>query len=133
MKNNWHKTFLEIAKLISYHSKAKNNKVGCVLVKDNKIISIGYNGTPHGFSNICEINGVTKKEVLHAESNCISKCAKSTESSYNSILYVTLSPCIECAKLIIQSGIKEVYFFEQYRDDAGLKLLKKANIKYYKV
>lgn len=133
MKNNWHKTFLKVAELISYHSKAKNNKVGCVLVKDGKIISIGYNGTPHGFSNICEIKGVTKKEVLHAESNCISKCAKSNESSDNSILYVTLSPCIECAKLIIQSGIKEVYFLQKYRDELGLKLLKKAKIKYYEV
>ena len=129
----WHNTFMKIAGIISNHSYAKRSKVGAILVKDKRIISIGYNGTPHGFNNTCEMKNETKKEVLHAESNCITKCAKSNESSENSILYVTLSPCIECAKLIIQSGIKEVYFKEKYRDDSGLKLLLKAKIKYYEV
>ncbi len=128
---NWNKTYINIASLIAKHSKAERNKVGAILVKDNRIISIGYNGTPSGFDNCCEENGITKKEVLHAESNCISKCSRSNESSENTILYVTLSPCFDCCKLIIQSGIKEVYFREKYRNLSGLKLLKKANIKYY--
>lgn len=135
MKNNksWNLTFIKIAELVSYHSYAKRNKVGAILIKDNRIISIGYNGTPHGFDNNCELNNRTKPEVLHAESNCITKCAKSNESSNNSILYVTLSPCIECAKLIIQSGIKKVYFKKKYRDNSGLMLLKAAKIKYYEI
>lgn len=125
---DWHYTYLEIAKLISNHSKASRKKVGAILVKDGRIISIGYNGTPKGFDNTCEIDGKTKKEVLHAESNCISKCAKSTDSSENATLYVTLSPCIECAKLIIQCGIKEVYYCEMYHEVDGIDLLQKAKI-----
>ena len=126
--NNWHYTYLEIAKLISAHSKAERKKVGAILVKDGRIISIGYNGTPSGFDNTCELNGITKSEVLHAETNCISKCTKSTESSEGAILYVTLSPCLECAKLIIQCGIKQVYYSETYHETDGIELLKKANI-----
>ena len=130
LKNNmdWHYTYLEIAKLISKHSKAERNKVGAILVKNNRIISIGYNGTPSGFQNSCELNGITRPEVLHAESNCLSKCARSIESSEDAILYVTLSPCLECAKLIIQCGIKEVYYNEAYHKVDGIELLKKANI-----
>jgi dCMP deaminase len=128
---NWHNTYLEIAELIGRHSKAERNKVGAILVKSNRIISIGFNGTPSGFDNACEIENITKPEVLHAESNCISKCAKSTESSEGATLYVTLSPCFECAKLIIQCGIKEVYFTKKYRKDDGIELLKKANISCY--
>lgn len=128
--NRWHGTFLHIAHLIGQHSYCERSKVGAILVKDNRIISIGYNGTPSGFDNTCEIDGVTKPEVLHAESNTISKCARSTESSEGSILYVTLSPCLECAKLIIQSGIKEVYYNDAYRDTKGLELLTKAGIKH---
>lgn len=130
---NWNITYLEIAKLISYHSKAERKKVGAILVKDGRIISTGYNGTPSGFDNACEIDGTTKPEVLHAESNAIAKCAKSTENSNDSILYVTLSPCIECAKLIIQCGIKEVYYLEKYRESDGLELLQKANINCYEL
>lgn len=128
--SDWHKTYLEIAKLIANHSHANRKKVGAILVKAGRIISTGYNGTPSGFDNNCEIDGVTKPEVLHAESNAIAKCAKSVESSEGAILYVTLSPCFECCKLIIQSGIKEVYYSEIYRDPSGLDLLKKANIHY---
>lgn len=128
--NNWHKTYLEIAQLIGNHSYAERKKVGAIIVKAGRIISTGYNGTPSGFDNICEVNGTTKPEVLHAESNAIAKCAKSVESSEGSVLYVTLSPCFECCKLIIQSGIKEVYFSEMYRDPSGLELLSKANIYY---
>jgi dCMP deaminase len=101
-------------------------------VKDGSIISHGYNGTPHGFENICEDKVddelVTRKEVLHAESNAISKVAKSTNSSDGSTLYVTLSPCYECSKLIIQSGINRVVYKEQYRRSEGIDLLIKAGI-----
>jgi dCMP deaminase len=130
---NWHNTYIEIAETISKHSKAERKKVGAVLVKNNRIISIGYNGTPSGFDNTCEENGITKKEVIHAESNCITKCARSNESSDGSSLYVTLSPCMECSKLIIQSGIKEVFYKEEYRDTDGIKLLNKANINCIKI
>lgn len=126
-----HKSYIQICNIIANESKANRYKVGAILVKDGNIISMGYNGTPSGFDNECEDeNGNTKVEVLHAESNAITKCAKSTKSSENSILYCTLSPCVECAKLIVQSGIKEVYFKEFYRDSKGLILLSKANIKY---
>lgn len=126
-----HKSYIQICDIIANESKANRYKVGAILVKDGNIISMGYNGTPNGFDNCCEDeDGNTKAEVLHAESNAITKCAKSTKSSENSILYCTLSPCVECAKLIIQSGIKEVYFKEFYRDTKGLILLSKANIKY---
>lgn len=134
-KNNsdWNITYLEIAKLIGQHSKAVRRKVGAILVKDGRIISTGYNGTPSGFDNQCEEFGVTKPEVLHAESNAISKCARSTESSEDASLFVTLSPCIECAKLIIQCGIVAVYYSETYRDTSGLDLLTKANIYHAKI
>jgi dCMP deaminase len=127
--NKWHNTYIQIASTIALHSYANRNKVGAILVKDNRIISMGYNGTPSGFDNNCEDDyNTTKAEVLHAESNCISKCAKSTESSNGSTLYVTLAPCLECSKLIIQCGIKNVYYKEEYRNKEGLILLKKANI-----
>ena len=128
-----HECYMDIAKTIAMSSKSKRKKVGCIIVKQNNIIAIGYNGTPSGFNNNCEKNGVTKKEVLHAESNAISKCSKSTYSSEGATMYVTLSPCIECSKLIIQSGIKRLFYNEKYRDDEGLKLLKKAKIKCYEI
>lgn len=127
-KYSWHKSYLEIARIIGNHSYAENLKVGAILVKDGRIISTGYNGTPHGFDNICEIDGVTKPNVLHAESNAIAKCARSVESSEDSILYTCASPCIECAKLIIQAGIIEVYYSQFYRSQAGLDLLTEAKI-----
>jgi dCMP deaminase len=131
---NWHKTYLDIAQLIALHSKAQRKKVGAILVKNDRIISIGYNGTPAGFDNNCEIDEhTTKPEVLHAESNTIAKCAKSVESSDGAILYVTLSPCFECCKMIIQCGIKEVYFSEYYRTTDGLKLLDQAKIFYAQI
>ena len=123
--------YMSIAEIISKRSTAIKKKVGAVIVKDNSIISYGYNGTPSGFSNMCEDeNGKTKPEVLHAESNAISKVSKSTFSSDKATLYVTMSPCIECAKLIIQSGIVKVIFKEYYKDTSGLELLKRANITY---
>jgi len=100
-----------------------------LLVKDKMIISDGYNGTPSGFENVCELeDGTTKPYVLHAEANAITKVAKSGNSSLGATLYVTASPCLECAKLIIQSGIKRVVYSEKYRLDDGLKLLERANI-----
>ena len=117
-----------MCELIAQHSHAIRAKVGAVLVKDSRVISVGYNGTPKGFDNKCEDENGTKLEVLHAESNAITKCAKSTESSEGATLYISLSPCIECAKLIIQSGIIRVVYKEKYRDDSGILLIMKAGI-----
>jgi dCMP deaminase len=133
-KVNWHNTYINVARLISEHSKAERKKVGAILVKQGRIISTGYNGTPSGFDNNCEDEeGNTKKEVLHAESNAIAKCARSVESSEDADLYITVSPCIECTKLIIQCGIKRVFFSEYYRDISSLELLKQAGILYEKI
>jgi len=126
--------YMNIAKEISTLSHAIRKKVGCVIVKDKQIISTGYNGTPTGMSDVCEdLNGNTVPYVLHAESNALTKLAKSTNSSDNSILYVTLSPCLECAKLIIQSGINTVKYCEEYRDITGLEFLKSNNINVEKI
>jgi len=121
--------YLQMADIWSKNSYCKRKKVGALIVKDRMIISDGYNGTPMGFENICEEeSGNTKPYVLHAEANAITKVAKSNNSSENATLYVTTSPCMECSKLIIQSGIKRVVFSEKYRDDTGLNLLKRAHI-----
>ena len=121
--------YLEMAAIWSQNSYCKRRKVGALLVKDKMIISDGYNGTPSGFENICEDeNNVTKPYVLHAEANAITKVAKSNNSSEDSTLYVTTSPCMECSKLIIQSGIKRVVFCNRYRITDGLDLLKRAGI-----
>jgi len=121
--------YLEMAKIWAKNSYCKRRQVGALLVKDKMIISDGYNGTPSNFENICEDkNNKTKPYVLHAEANAITKVAKSNNSSENSTLYVTSSPCIECSKLIIQAGIKRVVFTEKYRLDDGLQLLERANI-----
>lgn len=127
-----HKLYMDIAQTVSKSSYCKRTKVGCIIVKNDNIIGIGYNGTPSGFDNNCECDNVTKQEVLHAESNAIAKCAKSTISSLGSTMYCTLMPCYNCAKLIIQSGIKKVIYKEDYRDDSGIKLLTKANIEVLK-
>ena len=104
-------------------------QVGALIVKNQRIISDGYNGTPSGFENVCEdTNNVTKPYVLHAEANAITKIARSNNSSDGATLYVTASPCIECAKLIIQAGIKRVVYSEKYRLEDGLDLLKRAGI-----
>lgn len=121
--------YMTIAEIMSKRSYCIRKKVGCVIIKDNMIISDGYNGTPTGFENVCEDeNGNTKQFVLHAEANALTKLAKSTNSSTNATLYVTMSPCYECSKLIIQTGIKKVIFKEKYRIEDGLDLLKKAGI-----
>ena len=126
------KTYLSMAFEWSKLSKAIRKKVGCLIVKDGMIISDGFNGTPSGFDNNCEIwdneKWITKAETIHAESNAISKLAKSTQTSDGSTMYITCSPCMECSKLIIQSGIKRIVFGEVYRLDNGIKLLKDAGI-----
>ena len=143
--------YLRMARIWAENSYAERRKVGCLIVKDNMIISDGYNGCPSGFENKCEdtryvdekrcklcgrehcegcdnIETCTKPYVLHAEANAITKLAKSNNSSEGATLYVTLSPCIECAKLIIQSGITRVVYIEKYRITDGLELLKRAGI-----
>ena len=111
------------------NSYCKRRQVGALLVKDRMIISDGYNGTPSGFENICEDeNGVTKPYVLHAEANAITKVAKSGNNSKGATIYVTASPCMECAKLIIQSGISRVVYRDEYRLTDGVDLLRKAGI-----
>ena len=121
--------YLEMAAIWAKNSYCKRRQVGALIVKDRMIISDGYNGTPSGFENICEDeNGVTKPYVLHAEANAISKVAKSGNSSEGSTLYVTASPCLECAKLIIQAGIKRVVYRDEYRLTDGIDLLKRAGV-----
>lgn len=148
--------YMQMAYQIAKLSYAKRRRVGCVIVKDTQIISTGYNGTPHGFDNGCEEDQikeienenhkrvleekgyscddaccskeVTKREVLHAESNALAKISKSTLSSEGADLYTTTCPCFDCAKLIIQSGIKRVFYSEDYRDMSGVALLKQAGI-----
>tara|TARA_B100001109_G_scaffold228668_1_gene204072 strand:+ start:385 stop:774 length:390 start_codon:yes stop_codon:yes gene_type:complete len=110
-------------------SHCERKKVGALIVKDGMIISDGFNGTPSGFDNYCEDEqGYTKWYVLHAEANAILKVAKSTNSCQNAVLYITLSPCKECAKLIHQSGIKRLVYIKQYKDTSGLKFLEKAGV-----
>ncbi len=121
--------YLRMAQIWAENSYCKRRQVGALLVKDKMIISDGYNGTPVGFENVCEDDDDhTKPYVLHAEANAITKVAQSNNSSYGATLYVTSSPCIECAKLIIQSGIKRVVFGEIYRLTDGIDLLKRAGI-----
>lgn len=123
------KRYMRMATIWSENSYCARRKVGALIVKNKMIISDGYNGTPAGFENICEDdNGVTKPYVLHAEANAITKIARSGNSSEGATLYVTASPCIECAKLIIQAGIKRVVYAEKYRLEEGLDLLRRANI-----
>lgn len=154
---NFDDKYIKISQIWATNSYAKRKKVGAIVVKNNRIISDGYNGTPTGFPNECEeaycdsaencqnrfySNNCSNCEhcktrsipyVLHAEANAIAKLAKSTESGEDSTLYVTMSPCLECAKLIIQTGIKRVVYLEDYRIDDGIKLLKDAGIEVCKI
>lgn len=120
--------YLRMAKIWAENSYCKRRQVGALVVKNQMIISDGFNGTPSGFENVCEENDVTKPYVLHAEANAITKLARSHNSSNDATLYVTASPCLECSKLIIQSGIKRVIYGEQYRLSDGIDLLKRAGI-----
>ena len=117
--------FINIAKEIGTLSHCTRSKVGAVLVKDGNVISFGYNGTPAGMNNGCEENNVTKDEVIHAEMNAILKAAKSGNAVDGSTLYLSLSPCQNCCKLIIQSGIKRVVYLEAYRDLKPIEFLSK--------
>lgn len=121
--------YIQMAQIWAQNSYCKRRQVGALIVKDKMIISDGYNGTPAGFENVCEDeNNITKPYVLHAEANAITKVAKSNNSSENSTLYVTTSPCMECAKLIIQAGIGRVVYCNKYRITDGLELLMRAGI-----
>ncbi len=121
--------YMRMARIWAENSYCERRKVGALLVKNKMIISDGYNGTPSGFENKCEDeNNVSKSYVLHAEANAISKIARSHNSSDGATLYVTASPCIECAKLIIQAGIKRVVYGEAYRIMDGVELLERAKI-----
>lgn len=123
------KAYLKMALEWGKLSHCKRKQVGALIVKDRMIISDGFNGTPTGFDNCCEDeNGATKWEVLHAEANAILKVASSTQSAKNATLYITLSPCTQCSKLIHQAGIKRVVYAKAYKDDAGIKFLEKAGI-----
>ena len=127
-------SYMEMASVWARNSYCKRRQVGALIVKDRMIISDGFNGTPSGFENVCEDeNGVTKPYVLHAEANAITKVAKSGNNSDGSTLYVTSSPCLECSKLIIQSGIKRVVYQEEYRLSDGIDLLRKAGIEVVKL
>jgi len=123
------KRYLRMASVWAENSYCKRRQVGALIVKDKMIISDGFNGTPSGFENICEDeNDLTKPYVLHAEANAITKVAASSNSSKGATIYVTAAPCIECAKLIIQSGIERVVYSEKYRVEDGCDLLKRAGI-----
>lgn len=121
--------YLRMARIWAENSYCERRKVGVLIVKDKMIISDGYNGTPAGFENVCEDeNHLTKPYVLHAEANAITKIARSGNNSEGATLYVTDAPCIECSKLIIQSGIKKVFYARQYRLTDGIDLLQRAGI-----
>jgi len=134
MKEKFKRAYMKTAQTFAELSSAQRLQVGAIVVKDDRIISIGYNGMPAGWSNICEDitkDGTlkTKPEVLHAESNAIAKLAKSNETGNGATLFVTHSPCLECAKLIFQSGISEVLFLKEYRDNTGVLFLQKSGVK----
>ena len=126
--------YMDIAERVSLMSYAKRSKVGGVLVRGINIISFGWNGTPKGFDNNCEdSDNNTKPEVIHAEMNIIAKCASQGINCSDSTIYLTLSPCYECAKILIQSGIKKVVYKEQYRKTLGIELLEKSGIEVIKI
>lgn len=121
--------YLRMARIWAENSYCRRRQVGAIIVKDKMIISDGYNGTPVGFENVCENeDGLTKPYVLHAEANAITKVARSNNSSEGATMYITASPCLECAKLIIQSGMRRVVFSELYRITDGIDLLERAGI-----
>ena len=137
MKPKFQKLYNNIAHEVAKMSHARRLQVGAVIVKDDRVISMGYNGMPAGWENNCELtqeDGTlkTKPEVLHAESNAIAKLAKSNDSGANAELFVTHAPCMECSKLIFQSGISRVYYSADYRDDSGVKFLKQSGVEVIK-
>lgn len=142
MKQKFIDLYMDWARRVAQLSYARRLNVGAVVVKDDTVISYGYNGMPAGWDNNCEdviqyeddtVSLKTKPEVLHAESNAIAKLAKSTNSGKDADIFITHSPCIECSKLIYQSGIRRVFYGENYRDDAGIKFLEKSGVEVLKV
>jgi dCMP deaminase len=143
MKDKFIKTYMDVAESFAKLSSAVRLQVGAIVVKDDRIISIGYNGMPSGWDNECEdtfhhhelgtCTTVTKAEVLHAETNAIAKLAKSSESGLGATMFVTHAPCIDCAKLVYQSGIDTVYYKNDYRSTQGLDFLTKSNVNLVKV
>lgn len=128
-QNKYDRAYLRIAREWGQLSYCQRRKVGAIIVKDRMIISDGYNGTPSGFENCCEDDaGLTKWYVLHAEANAILKVARSTQSCEGATLYITMSPCKDCSKLIHQSGIKRVVYLESYKDNSGIEFLEKAGV-----
>jgi len=128
-KNRFDRMYLDVANRIGLLSYSKRSQVGAVLVKEDNIIAFGYNGTPRGFENSCEDeDNVTKREVLHAESNAIAKVARTTSSSEGSTLYTTLSPCYDCAKMIHQAGVVRVVYEHTYRDEDGMDFLRRCGV-----
>ena len=128
------KAYLKMAYEWANLSYCQRKKVGAIIVKNRMIISDGYNGTPSGFENNCEDEeGNTKWHVLHAEANAILKCATSTQSAEGATLYITLSPCQDCSKLILQAGIKRIVYIQQYRDRSGLEFLEKSGIEIHQI
>jgi dCMP deaminase len=137
MKQKFIEAYMKTAETFAELSSAKRLHVGAIVVKDDRIISIGYNGMPSGWDNNCEdiVYRIaeepilkTKPEVLHAETNAIAKLAKSTESGNNAVLFVTHSPCLDCAKLVYQSGISSVFYRNSYRDSSGIDFLQRAGV-----
>jgi dCMP deaminase len=123
MKPQWKRAHMQVAQVYAENSYCVRRKVGCIIVKNDSVISIGINGTPPGDENVCEIDGVTKPTVLHAEANALTKLAKSTQSSEGASAFITLAPCLDCAKMLFGSGIVHVYYREDYRDRAGIDFL----------
>lgn len=134
MKQKFIDAHLKVAEIYATLSTAKKLQVGSVIVKNDTIIGIGYNGTPPGWDNVCEDEDFkTKPEVSHAEANALAKVTKSTNSSEGATIFITHAPCMECAKLIFQSGIKSVYYRNQYRSTDGIEFLKKCGVPIEKV
>ena len=129
MKQKYIDAHIKVAEIYASLSTAKRLQVGAIVVKDNRVISIGYNGMPSGWDNNCEdINFKTRPEVLHAETNAIAKLARSNENGLNATMFITHAPCLDCAKLIYQSGISNVYYRNAYRENAGVEFLLKSGV-----
>lgn len=149
MKKKFIDAHMKVAEVYAQLSSAQRLKVGCVAVKNDTIIGIGYNGMPSGWDNKCEVDisevvdidgrsitpaqNVTRPEVLHAETNCLAKISRSTNSSEDAYLFVTHAPCLQCAKLIYQSGIKSIFYRNDYRDSSGIEFLKKCKVEVNKL
>ena len=132
--DKWQKAYMTTAETFGALSSDKRLKVGAIIVRDNRILSIGYNGMPSGWTNICEDdNNATKKEVLHAESNCLMKLARSSESGLGADIYITHAPCMECAKLVYGAGISRVFYRTEYKNTDGTNFLSACNVEVERV